>query len=102
MDLLGCYREKLSGISSTQVKQTGAILTYGWVSTSFLLTFGGQIQLAYGYKLMGQPNPRQEIQKILKDFPDKRIAMGYGDKDDYGDTDLFIVLFYSRPQRTTP
>ena len=102
MDLLGCYREKLSGISSTQVKQTGAILTYGWVSTSFLLTFGGQIQLAYGYKLMGQPNPRQEIQKILKDFPDKRIAMGYGDKDDYGDTRPFYRALLFKTTKDNP
>ena len=59
-----------------------------------LLTFGGQIQLALRLQAHGAANPRQEIQKILKDFPDKRIAMGYGDKDDYGTPDLYRI-FYS-------
>ena len=44
--------------------------------------------MLYGFKLVSKPNAGQEIRQILKDYPTARIAMGYGDADDYADERL--------------
>ena len=92
----------VGAVASSQVRSRAAVLTYGWLASCLLLTLGGQLQMAYGFKLIGQPHPGQEVHQILADYPGHRIAMGYGEHDDYSDTRTFYRPLLFKTTKDNP
>ena len=80
----------------------GGLAGVSWVLGCLLLTLGGNMEFLYGFKLRGGQNPGTEIRQIIQDYPGKRIAMGYGQGNDYSDTRLFYRPLLYKTTRNNP
>jgi hypothetical protein len=73
-----------------------------WVWACFLLTWSGHWEFFFGFKGMGGENPGMEIRRIIGDYPGQRIAMGYGEGNDYSDRRLFFRPLLYKTTRDNP